>query len=37
MIAADLIAEILKKEGVEYIPAFPHSDIIDSGAKIGIR
>jgi thiamine pyrophosphate-dependent acetolactate synthase large subunit-like protein len=36
MNGADLIADILKKEGVEYIPAFPHSDIIDSGAKIGI-
>ncbi len=36
MNGADLIAGILKKEGVEYIPAFPHSDIIDSGAKIGI-
>ncbi len=37
MNGADLIANILKKEGVEYIPAFPHSDIIDSAAKIGIR
>lgn len=36
MNGADLIAGILKKEGVEYIPAFPHSDIIDCGAKIGI-
>lgn len=36
MNGADLIAGILKKEGVEYIPAFPHSDIIDSGAKIGV-
>jgi acetolactate synthase-1/2/3 large subunit len=36
MNGADLIARILKKEGVEYIPAFPHSDIIECGAKIGI-
>ncbi|MCW3782100.1 thiamine pyrophosphate-requiring protein [Defluviimonas salinarum] len=36
MNGADLIAGILKKEGVEFIPAFPHSDIIDCGAKIGI-
>ena len=37
MNGADLIAGILKKEGVEYLPAFPHSDIIDAAAKIGIR
>ncbi len=37
MNGADLIAGILKKEGVEIIPAFPHSDIIDAGAKLGIR
>ncbi len=37
MLGADLIAEILKKEGVEFIPAFPHNDIIDAGAKLGIR
>ena len=37
MNGADLIASILQKEGVEVIPAFPHSDIIDAGAKIGIR
>lgn len=36
MNGSELIAGILKKEGVDYIPAFPHSDIIDSGAKIGI-
>jgi len=36
MNGADLIAHILKLEGIEYIPAFPHSDIIDSGAKLGI-
>ncbi len=37
MNGADLIAGILKKEGIEFIPAFPHSDIIDCGAKLGIR
>jgi acetolactate synthase-1/2/3 large subunit len=37
MNGADLIAGILKKEGIGFIPAFPHSDIIDSGAKLGIR
>ena len=37
MNGADLIAGILVKEGIEFIPAFPHSDIIDSGAKLGIR
>lgn len=37
MNGADLIAEILKKEGVEFIPAFPHSDLIDSGTRAGIR
>ena len=37
MNGADLIVGILKKEGVEYIPAFPHSDIIDAAARVGIR
>ncbi len=37
MNAADLIAKILKKEGVEILPAFPHSDIIDAAARAGIR
>ncbi len=37
MNGADLIAHILKKEGIECLPAFPHSDIIDSAAKVGIR
>ena len=37
MNGADLIAGILKLEGVEILPAFPHSDIIDSAAKLGIR
>ena len=37
MNGADLIAHILRKEGVECLPAFPHADIIDSAAKVGIR
>ncbi len=37
MNGADLIACILKKEGIEILPCFPHSDIIDAAAKIGIR
>lgn len=37
MNGADLIAHILQKEGVEFLPAFPHSDLIDSAAKLGIR
>jgi len=37
MNGADLIAAILQKEGVEFIPAFPHSDLIDSAAKLGLR
>ncbi|MBT7647059.1 MAG: hypothetical protein HN768_08390, partial [Rhodospirillaceae bacterium] len=37
MNGADLIAHILKKEGIEVLPAFPHSDLIDSAAKVGIR
>ena len=37
MNGADLIARILKKEGVDILPAFPHSDLIDSAARVGIR
>lgn len=37
MNAADLIIGILKKEGVEYLPAFPHSDLIDAAARADIR
>ncbi len=37
MNGADVIARILKKEGVEILPAFPHSDLIESAAKVGIR
>ncbi len=37
MNSADLIVGILKQEGIEYIPAFPHSDIIDAAARASIR
>lgn len=37
MNGADLIAAILQREGVEVLPAFPHSDLIEAAAKIGIR
>ncbi len=37
MNGADLIATILKKEGVDILPAFPHSDLIEAAAKQGIR
>ena len=37
MNGADLIAHILKLEGVEILPAFPHSDLIEAAAKVGIR
>src|SRR5581483_5877845 len=33
----DAIAEILKREGVEYLFSYPNNAIIDSAAKIGIR
>lgn len=37
MTGADLIASILKREGVEIIPAFPYNELIEAGAKAGIR
>lgn len=37
MNGADLIASILSKEGVEIMPAFPYSDLIEAAAKHGIR
>ncbi|MDP6768807.1 MAG: thiamine pyrophosphate-binding protein, partial [Arenicellales bacterium] len=37
MNGADLIAQILKREGVKILPAFPHSDLIEAAAKIGMR
>ena len=35
--ASDLIAKVLQLEGVEDIACFPHSEIIDSAAAVGIR
>ena len=37
MRGVDAIATILKAEGVEYISCFPHSEIIDAAASVGIR
>jgi len=34
---ARVIAEILKAEGVEFVTCFPHSEIIDAAAAVGIR
>ncbi len=37
MQVVDLIAEILKKEGVQYLSAFPTTPVIEGAAKVGIR
>lgn len=37
MKGVDVIAEILKAEGVEFIACFPHNDLIEACAKVGIR
>ena len=37
MKANELIARILQKEGVEVLTCFPHSEIIDGAAAVGIR
>ena len=37
MKANELIARILQKEGVEVLTCFPHSEIIDEAAAVGIR
>ena len=37
MRGVDVIANILKAEGVEHISCFPHSEIIDAVASVGIR
>ena len=37
MQANELIARILQKEGVEVLTCFPHSEIIDGAAAVGIR
>jgi len=35
--AKDVVARILRKEGVEVLTCFPHSEIIDGAAAAGIR
>lgn len=37
MNAADLIANILKQEGVEFLAVYPHNELIEACAKLGIR
>jgi acetolactate synthase-1/2/3 large subunit len=37
MRGVDAIAQILAREGVEFIACFPHADLIEACAKIGIR
>ncbi len=37
MKGVDVIADILKREGTEFIACFPHNDLIEACAKIGIR
>src|SRR5438093_7742466 len=33
----DVVANVLKKEGVEYLFSYPNNPIIDAAASIGIR
>lgn len=37
MNGAALVAQVLKREGVEILPSFPYSDIIEEASKVGIR
>lgn len=37
MNGADTIAHILKQEGIEILPSFPHSEIIEAASKQGIK
>lgn len=37
MKGAEIVARALKAEGVEFITAFPHSEVIDGCAAVGIR
>lgn len=37
MNGSEVVASILKREGVEYLIGFPHSEIFDSAAALGIR
>ena len=32
-----VVAEVLKREGVEYLFCFPHNPLIDAAAAVGIR
>jgi acetolactate synthase-1/2/3 large subunit len=37
MLGADVVAEILKREGIEWMSVFPAQELIDAVAKAGIR
>ena len=37
MRGSDVIAEVLKREGTEFLTVFPAQDLIDACAKVGIR
>jgi acetolactate synthase-1/2/3 large subunit len=37
MLVADAIAQILKREGVEYLNCYPSTPLIEASAKVGIR
>ena len=37
MNGADVIAEIMKREGTDFLACYPRNPLIESCAKIGIR
>ena len=37
MLVIDAISQILKKEGVEYLSAFPTTSVIEAAARSGIK
>lgn len=37
MLGVDIIADILKREGTEYLMGYPRTPLIESAAKLGIR
>ena len=37
MNVAEVVVDILKREGTEYLPCYPRNNTIDPAAKIGIR
>ena len=37
MKGVDVIAEILKREGTEYLFGYPRTPLFEAGAKIGLR